>query len=169
MLALAASYYKEFLDDWSAQKEKMKQLEMECLKRAVAKLQQNTAAESHISSDAAKMLLIHHAILNRDLHSRHWTDYLYQLQDSPGQQTNLVMARHAIWLMAILPLTEKYRFQTFNYDWVGYGEENYLTKVNGILGTSRKMLHFDFRITKAAKASTRRPVEFLTNIPSSLT
>jgi hypothetical protein len=61
------------------------------------------------------------------------------------------MARHAIWLMAILPLTEKYRFQTFNYDWVRYGDENYLTKVNSILGTSRKTLYFDFRITIAAK------------------
>jgi hypothetical protein len=30
--------------------------------------------------DAAKMLMIHHAIINPEMHKLHWTDYLYQLQ-----------------------------------------------------------------------------------------
>jgi hypothetical protein len=61
--------------------------------------------------------------------------------------------------MAILPLAEKYRFQTFNYDWVKYGKKNYLTKVNGIFGTLRKMLYFDFKIIIIAKASTRKSIK----------
>jgi len=50
-----------------------------------------------------------------------------------------------------LPLTNKYRFQTYDYNWVGCGEEYDLTKVNGILGTSRKMLYFQYLITVAAR------------------
>ena len=153
MIALTSSYYKEYLPDGSAQKEQMKNLEVEAIARTTAALKGN-AIEGHVSStDTAKMLLIHHAILNQNLHSAHWTTYLYQLQNSVGQQSNLIMARHSIWLMTILPLKEKYRFQTFNYDWVGCGEGNSLTKVNGILGTSRKMLYFEYLITIAAKVS----------------
>jgi predicted ATPase len=103
--------------------------------------------------------MIHHAIINPEMHKLHWTDYLYQLQDS-GQQASLVIATHAIWLMAILPLTDKYRFQTYDYNWVGYGEENSLTKVHGIVGTSRKMVYFQYLIRVASKASTTRPVRF---------
>jgi hypothetical protein len=165
--ALTASYYKEFLDDQS-QKKKIKRIEIYCLKKALATLRQNTA-ESYVSSDTTKMLLIHHAILNQDLHQRHWTDYLYQLQDSSlGLQANLIIARHAIWIMAILPLKEKYRFQALNYDWVGDGEENYLTKINGILGASRKMLHLELRITMAAKVSIHGSIKFRLSISSSL-
>ena len=155
MIALASSYYKEYLLDGSVQKERMKKLEVEAIMRATAALKWNAREGNVHSGDTAKMLLIHHAILNQNSHSIHWTNYLYQLQDSPGQQSNLIMARHSIWLMTILPLNEKYRFQTFNYDWVGYGEQNNLAKVNGILGTSRKMLYFEYLITIAAKVSIR--------------
>ena len=58
--------------------------------------------------------------------------------------------------MTILPLKEKYRFQTFDYDWIGRGEEDSLTKVNGILGMSRKMLYFQYVITTAAKVCTQK-------------
>ena len=60
--------------------------------------------------DTAKMLMIYYAILNPNMYKAHWTDYLYQLQDSPGKQANIVIARHSIWLMTILPLTGKYLF-----------------------------------------------------------
>jgi len=155
MMALASSYYKKYLLDGSAQKERMKRMEVESIVRATAALKRNAIEGNLFSGDTAKMLLIHHAILNQNSHSIHWTNYLYQLQDSPGQQSNLIMARHSIWLMTILPLNEKYRFQTFNYDWVGCGEQNNLAKVNGILGTSRKMLYFEYLITIAAKVSIR--------------
>ncbi len=155
MIALASSYYKEYLLDGSAQKEQMKKLEVEAIVQATAALKRDAIKGNVRSRDTARMLLIHHAILNQDSHSIHWTNYLYQLQDSPGQQSNLIMARHSIWLMTILPLNEKHRFQTFNYDWVGCGEQNNLAKVNGILGTSRKMLYFEYLITIAAKVSIR--------------
>jgi len=153
LIALTSSYYKEYLPDGSAQKERMKKLEVEATARTTAALKRNAVEGRVPSGDTAKMLLIHHAILNQNLHSAHWTNYLYQLQDSPGQQSNLIMARHSIWLMTILPLNEKYRFQTFNYDWVGCGEDNSLTKVNGILGASRRMLYLEYLVTIAAKVS----------------
>ncbi|KAF4635251.1 hypothetical protein G7Y89_g2857 [Cudoniella acicularis] len=108
--ALTCSYYKEYLSEGT-----------------MALLQQN-------APDAAKMLMIHHAIINPEMH-----------------KASLVIAAHSIWLMAIFPLTEKYRFQTYDYSWVGYGEENYLSKVHGIVGTSRKMLYFQQLITEASK------------------
>lgn len=155
MIALASSYYKEYLPAGSAEKEQMRKLEVEAIVRATAALKRNAIEGNACSGDTAKMLLIHHAILNQNSHSVHWTNYLYQLQDSPGQQSNLIMARHSIWLMTILPLNEKYGFQKFNYDWVGCGEQNNLAKVNGILGTSRKLLYIEYLITIAAKVSTR--------------
>ena len=151
MIALTSSYYKEYLLDGSVEKEKMKNLEIEAIMQTMRSLKRK-ALEGHVySRDAARMLLIHHAILNQSAHAEHWTKYLYQLQDFPGQQSNLVMASHSIWLMTLLPLNEKYPFQTFNYGWIGCGEEHSLTKVNGILGTSRKMLYFQYLITTAAK------------------
>lgn len=155
MIALASSYYKEYLPAGSAEKEQMRRLEIDAILRATAALKRNAIEGNVRSVDTAKMLLIHHAILNQKSYSVHWTNYLYQLQDSPGQQSNLIIATHSIWLMTILPLNEKYRFQTFNYDWVGCGEQNHLAKVNGILGTSRKLLYIEYLITIAAKVSTR--------------
>ena len=55
--------------------------------------------------------------------------------------------------MTILPSTVKYHFQSFKYDFVGDGDEIDLTKVNGIVGTSRKMLYFQYLITVEAKVS----------------
>ncbi|KAL9628809.1 MAG: hypothetical protein Q9164_007138 [Protoblastenia rupestris] len=150
MMALSASYYKEYLPNESDQKKCMKIQEVKAIAQTMMALKQNTR-NGHAHRDAAKMLLIHHAILNRNAHSAHWTDYLYQLQESPGRQSNLLIATHSILLMTILPLDEKYRFQTFDYDWIGRGEENSLTRVNGILGMSRRMLHFQYLITIAAK------------------
>ena len=89
----------------------MKRLEVKALAQTITALKRNT-----IAGDAAKMLLIHYAILNRNVYCIYWTNYLYQLQDSPGQHSNLIIARHSIWLMTILPLNKKYQFQTFNYD-----------------------------------------------------
>jgi len=155
MIALASSYYKEYLPDGSARKEQMEILEGNSIVQATEALERNPTEGNVSSRNTAKMLLIHHAILNQRSHPVHWTKYLYQLQDVPDQQSNLIMARHSIWLMTILPLNEKHRFQTFNYDWVGCGEQHNLAKVNGILGTSRKMLHFEYLITTAAKASIR--------------
>ncbi len=71
MIALTSSYYKEYLPDGSAQKERMKKLEVEAIARTTAALKRN-AIEGHVfSTDTAKMLLIHHAILNQNLHSAH--------------------------------------------------------------------------------------------------
>ncbi len=103
MIALASSYYKEYLPDGSAQKEQMKKVEVEAIARATVALKWNVIEGNVGPGDTAKMLLIHHAILNQKSHSIHWTNYLYQLQDSPGQQSNLIMARHSIWLMTVLP------------------------------------------------------------------
>ena len=159
MIALTSSYYKEYLPEGSIEKEKMKTLEIDAVARAMTILKQNAIEGHAYPGDAAKMLLIHHAILNQSEHIAHWTAYLYQLQDSPGQQSNLLMAVHPVWLMAILPLNEKYPFQTFNYHWIGCGQELNLTKVNGILGTSRKMLYFQYLVTTAAKVGITEQIK----------
>lgn len=155
IIVLASSYYKEYLPDGSAEKEQMERLEGLSIVQAVAALKRNSTEGNVSSRNPAKMLLIHHAILNQGLHSLHWTEYLYQLQDVPNQQSNLIMARHSIWLMTILPLNGKHQFQDFDYRWVGCGEQHSLEKVNGILGTSRKMLYLQYFITMAAKVSTK--------------
>ena len=149
-MALTLSYYKEYLPDESVQKDWMKKREVEAIAQTITALKQSTI-NGHVYRNTATMLFIHHAILNQNTHSAHWTDYLYQLQDSPGRQSSLTMAEHSILLMTILPLKEKYSFQTFNYQWIGRGEENSLTRVNGILGMSRKILYFQYLITTAAK------------------
>jgi hypothetical protein len=132
MFALASSYYKEYLLEGSRIKSRIEKVEVDSLKSARLALQNHHTA----LSDTANMLLIHHAILNPKLHQRHWTKYLYPLQYN-GQQACLIMARHAIWLMCILPLTNKYAFQLYDYSFMGVGDEVDLTRVNGIIGTSR--------------------------------
>ncbi|KIV98880.1 hypothetical protein, variant 3 [Verruconis gallopava] len=145
IFALSASYYKEYLPDSSPERREVAIIERLCLIQAFESLPQPGP-----SRDAALMLLIHHAIINPELHKHHWTQYLYQLQHYPGQQTNVVIAAHSVWLMAVLPLKDKYVFQKFNYDWLGRDCPD-LNIVNSILGLSRKMLHFQSIITKAAK------------------
>ena len=158
MTALTLSYYKEYLPDENIQKERMVNGEVEAIARTITALKQNTR-NGHVYGDTAKMLLIYHAILNQGRHSARWTDYLYQLQDSRGRQSNLIVATHSVLLMTLLPLDEKHQFQKFDYDWIGRGEQYSLTKVNGILGMSRKMLYFQYLIITAAKVCTRRDVK----------
>ena len=69
---------------------------------------------------------------------------------------SVVIAAHAVWLMAILLLTDKFRFQTYDYSGVGCGEEDYLTKVHGIIGTSRKMVYFWYLIRAVTNVSTTK-------------
>ena len=164
MIALTLSYYKEYLPDDSIQKERIEKREVEAIAQTITALKKNTG-NGHVYRDTAKMLLIHHAILNQNTHSAPWTDYLYQLQDSRGGQSNLIIATHSILLMTILPLGEKHRLQTFNYDWIGRGEQYSLTKVNGIMGMSRKMLYFQYLITIAAKVCTTRDVNLKLTFP----
>ncbi len=166
MIALTSSYYKKYLSDESAQKKRMKKLKIEVIAQTTTALKRN-AIESHVfSTDTVKMLLIHHVILNQNLHFTHWTIYLYQLQNFVDQQSNLIMTRHSIWLMTILLLNEKYWFQTFNYDWVECDESNSLTKMNDILKTSRKMLYFEYLITIAVKISITEWVRIVADILS---
>jgi hypothetical protein len=96
------------------------------------------------------MLIIHHAIINPKSHRCHWTEYMYQLHHFPGQQTNVVMAAHVVWLMAILPLDDIYSFQNHDYHWLGNDSPD-LYQVNSILGLSRKMLHYQYNIRMEAK------------------
>ncbi|KIV98320.1 hypothetical protein, variant 2 [Verruconis gallopava] len=145
LLALSASYYKEYLTDNSPERSEVENIERICLIQAF-----NSLPPPGPTRDASLMLLIHHAILNPNCHKNHWTQYLYQLQHHPEQQMNVVIAAHSVWLMAVLPLHDRYDFQKFDYDWLGWDCPN-LYMVNSILGLSRKMLHFQYIITKAAK------------------
>ncbi|KAF2652442.1 hypothetical protein K491DRAFT_48930 [Lophiostoma macrostomum CBS 122681] len=150
---ISASYYKEFLDEGSEQKEMMKQSEICYLRKAVEALSQVSAAIQAATAvqDATNMLLIHHAILNPDLHERPWTEQLYESDYRDYSQANIVIAGHAIWLMAFLPLTDDYSFQTYNYSWVGTGDWKDINKVHGIVGCSPGLLLIQYFIRFAAK------------------
>lgn len=175
MYVISASYYKEYLDDGSEQKEAMKQSEICYLRRALEALDQVSAAiQAAIAvqdavairtalavQDATNMLLIHHAILNPNLHNRPWTEQLYELEHRDFSQANVVIAAHAIWLMAFLPLTDNYSFQTYNYSWVGTGDWNAINKVHGIVGCSRGLLLIQYLVRIAAKVMCARPAYYV--------
>jgi hypothetical protein len=163
LFALSASYYKEYLPDGSPERREAEQMERTSMTRAFHLLPQPGPAR-----DAALMLLIHHAIINPGLHKRHWTQYLYQLNHYSGQQMNVVIAAHAVWLMAVLPLDDRYGFQKFDYQWLGHDCLD-LSMVNSILGLSRKMLHFQYVITMVAKTKQTPPCQsdFLKEIDES--
>lgn len=135
-LVLSASYYKEFLAPGSKEKSYTEQVKYRGLQSVIRRLSCDAPAK-----DAAMMLLIHHAIINPQSHKNHWTHYLYQLCHVPGQQANVVIAAHSVWLMAFLPLEDKYDFQTYDYYWLKDGETLELRKVNSILGVTRGMLY----------------------------
>jgi hypothetical protein len=147
-IALTCSYQKAYFLEGTVQKEKLKRLESISLVQAMALIQQNVP-------DAFMMLMIHHAIIFPEKHVKHWTEYLYQIRDFKPQ-ASVVIAAHAIWLMAILPLTDRYKFQTYDYSGVGCGEEDCLTKVHGIVGTSRRMVYFQYLIRATSKVSTAK-------------
>ena len=107
MIVLTSSYYKKYLPDDSIQKERMKKQEVKAIAQTIMALKQNTE-NGHVYRDTVKMLLIHHAILNQNTYFAHWTDYLYQLQDSHEWQSNLIIVTHSILLMTILLLSEKH-------------------------------------------------------------
>ncbi len=163
LFALSASYYKEYLPGGTPERREAEQFERNCMVRVFSLLPPPGPAK-----DAALMLLIHHAIINPGLHRLHWTQYLYQLDHHPGQQMNVVIAAHAVWLMAILPLNDTYEFQKFDYHWLGHDCPD-LSRLNSILGLSRKMLHFQYFITVAAKTQQVPPCQsdFLKEIDES--
>ena len=76
MIALTTSYYKEYLPDDNIQKEWMMKLEVKAVAQTIMALKRNTG-NCFLYRDTAKMLLIHHAILNQNAYSVYWTDYLY--------------------------------------------------------------------------------------------
>jgi hypothetical protein len=53
--------------------------------------------------------------------------------------------------MAFLPLVDRYKFQQYDYDWLGEGSPEELGKVNNILGMPRKLLHLQHQIRSCAK------------------
>lgn len=155
---IVCSYLKEYLDEPS---------ELRQVKETEIALVAGLQRWSDMPEDAS-MLLIHHAILNQDLHNKCWTDYLYQ-QSFRGQ-SSLIIASHAIWLMAFLPLRRNYSFQYFDYDWIRQSEQTSLQRVDGIVGASREMQYFQYRITMEARENLPGFVdhkEFLLEIENS--
>ena len=77
MLTLTSFYYKKYLSDESVEKEWMKKLKIKAIKQLIIALKENATKGHDCSEDAVKMLLIHHAILNQNVHFTHWIKYLY--------------------------------------------------------------------------------------------
>lgn len=97
--------------------------------------------------------MIHYVIIFPEKHKKYQTKYLYQIRDFKPQ-VSIVITTYVIWLMAILPLTNKYKFQTYDYSGVRCGEEEYLIKVYSIIGTLRKIVYFQYLIRIVLKVST---------------
>jgi hypothetical protein len=131
VLALTCCYQKEYLTEGSPERKKVADLEIHALNQAL-RLWWNPP-------EPARMLMIHYAALNRDKHPVYWIEYLCESEDT-GQESSVINASHAVWLMTFLPLTEKYRFQRTDRSWLWTADHNRLTKVIGVMGTSRGML-----------------------------
>lgn len=143
--ALSSSYYKDYLQSGSPDRSRVEKLEMKSLRSALVSLKGDGPER-----DTALMLIIHHAIINPMLHQLHWTEYTLQSQHHPAHQSNVVIAAHFVWLMAILPLNDSYAFQRHDYRWLGVDSPSFYM-VNSILGQSRQMLYHQYLIAMEAK------------------
>lgn len=143
---IVCSYVKEYRPSVSGKARKIE-------KNLLMKLQ-----SQRCMPDAALMLLVHHAILNQDLHKKKWHEYLRQQQQSKGMSSQ-ILASHVIWLTALLPLRQIYPFQSFTYDWIIQTDQTSLQRVDGIVGASRQMQHYQYKITMEARQSTRTHAE----------
>ncbi|KEF50866.1 uncharacterized protein A1O9_13078 [Exophiala aquamarina CBS 119918] len=145
LLALSASYYKELLPLGDVRRKAVEIAELHHLGETVKEVLESIR-RGHVDASVAVLaaLLDHHAILNRSLHPRCWTRYLYPMVDPRGAkvQANLIMASDAIWAMTFLPLRSKHDFTQIDYHWVGGEPGDEGNRVNGILGLSREMLHY---------------------------
>ncbi|PVI06448.1 hypothetical protein DM02DRAFT_609645 [Periconia macrospinosa] len=154
VLALSASYLKEYFDEGSLIRGQIEYAEQRYTMETAKEVREAlTRGDIGAPTAVAAALLSHHATLNPSFHACCWTKYLYPMLDPAGAEVeaNLAMASVGILAMTALPLNGKRNFQSFNYDWIGYGEEKQLTRVNSTLGLSRMMLYFIHSITQEAK------------------
>jgi hypothetical protein len=154
VLALSASYYKEYFVEGSVARKQMEYAECQYIVATAVEVREATMRGNVGASTAvAAALLLHQATLNPSLHPCCWTKYLYPMQDPVGAgiEANLAMASVAILAMTALPLNGKRDFQRLDYSWIRLGEAEQLTKVNSTLGLSRMMLYFIYSITEGAK------------------
>ena len=167
VLALSASYRKEYFFEGSFERRQIEYAELRYSMETAKEVREEIIrGDVGASTAVAAALLTHHATLNPSMHQVCWTKYLYPMLDSAGVNldANLAMASVAILAMTALPLNEKRRFQHFNFHWIGCGEAEQLTKVNSTLGLSRMMLYFIYSITQETKVRTPETRIFLNNI-----
>lgn len=172
VLALSASYHKEYFDEGSCVRKQIEYAEYRYSMETAKEVREAvTRGDVGAPTAVAAALLSHHATLNPSLHPCCWTKYLYPMLDPAGAEVeaNLAMASVAILAMTALPLNGKRNFQHINYNWIGRGEAMQLTKVNSTLGLSRMMLYFIHSITQEAKVCTLKTRGPLTDILRTLT
>jgi hypothetical protein len=154
VLALAASYFKEYFAEGSAERKQMEYAECQYIVATAVEVREAIMkGDVGPSTAVAAALLLHEATLNPSLHPCCWTKYLYPMLDPAGAdvEANLAMASTAILAMTFLPLNGKRAFQLFDYSWIVSGEMEQLTKVNSNLGLSRLMLYFIYSVMQEAK------------------
>ena len=154
LLALSASYRKEYFIEGSSERSQIEYAELRYSMETAREVREAIArGEIGASTAVAAALLSHHATLNPSMHLSCWTNYLYPMQDPAGVnlEANLAMASVAILAMTALPSNGKHGFQYFDYHWIGNGELVQLTKVNSTLGLSRMMLYLIHSVTQEAK------------------
>jgi hypothetical protein len=149
MTVVSAAYLKDYLLPGSGQRSAIAGVE----KTALLQLKE---VLRHDSPSPAWMLIIHHAIVFPEVYKRPWTDLLLPFRCS-GQQSDVVIASHSIFLSMFLPVGSKYKFQGNDYSWLVDGDENTITKIHGIVGLSQRMLRFIDLITIEATKITTRP------------
>ena len=167
VLALSASYYKEYFPEGSFKRRQIEYAEFRYSMETAKEVREGIArGDVGAPTAVAAALLSHHATLNPSMHQVCWTKYLYPMIDSAGinLEANLAMASVAILAMTALPLDGARSFQHFDYYWIGFGEAEQLTQVNSTLGLSRMMLYFIYSITQETKVRTPETRGLLNNI-----
>lgn len=157
VLALSASYYKEYFVKGSFERRQIEYAELRYSMETAKEVREDvTRGDVGASTAVAAALLSHHATLNPSMHQVCWTKYLYPMLDSAGVdlEANLAMASVAILATTALPLKGKHNIQHFDYHWIRCGEAEQLTKVNSTLGLSRMILYFIYSITQETKVRT---------------
>jgi hypothetical protein len=154
VLALAASYFKEYFAEGSAERKQMEYAEYQYIVATAVEVREAIMrGDVGASTAVAAALLLHEATLNPSLHPCCWTKYLYPMLDPAGAdvEANLAMASTAILARTFLPLNGKRAFQLFDYSWIVSGKIEQLTKVNSNLGLTRLMLYFIYSVMEEAK------------------
>ena len=119
VLALSASYRKEYFVKGSLERRQIEYTEFRYSMKTAEEVREATIkGEVGASTAVAAALLSHYTTLNPSIYKVYWTMYLYLMLDPAGVNldANLAMTSMAILVITALRLNRRRKFQHFNYD-----------------------------------------------------